>query len=96
MQKFSVWMINVWWIFPLATLLFSFFSVFTIDVSGIVFILFGSLSIVMLLLQLLIFIVFLIRKKWGRSVEAFLLLIFGIIIVFFICPILILGHGYAG
>lgn len=72
-KTFSDWVVRFWWIFPLTTILLIVAAYFVVnwDGSTIAMLILCSFAAFTLLLQLPVFIVLLLKKKWGRAVGAF-------------------------
>ena len=69
--SFNNWIVRFWWLFPLATVLLSIVSLFASDWNITIMLIICGLSTITLLLQLPVFVIFLIEKQWWRAVGAF-------------------------
>ena len=63
--------LKLWWVFPLLTIVFNFLVFPLVDYGIIAMLLLVGLSVAMLFIQLPIFIVLLVKKKWWRAAGAF-------------------------
>jgi hypothetical protein len=66
------WIVRFWWVFPLITALFIVGSIFIMDWNVTIGLFVCLLSAIFLFLQLSVFIILLIRKKWWQALGAFL------------------------
>lgn len=69
--RFTDWIVSFWWVFPLATLLIAFATLFSFDVSFIFGLIVCGFSTIPLFMQIPVFIILLLEKKWWRAVGAF-------------------------
>lgn len=65
------WTIRFWWLFPLVTILCIAGALLVIDCHPVVGLILCGISILTLAVQLPVFIILLIKKKWWRAVGAF-------------------------
>lgn len=72
LTDFIDWIVRFWWVFPLITALFIVGSIFLMDWNITLGLLICFLSAIFLLLQLPVFIILLVKKKWWRALGAFL------------------------
>lgn len=72
-NSFIDWVVGFWWLFPLVTILLAMVPLFIIDGHPVLGIVMCCIAAVLLLLQLPVFVILLINKKWWRAVGAFIL-----------------------
>lgn len=71
-RPFINWIVRFWWVFPLATVLIAIGVIFAFDVSTVFGLVICGFSAIPLFLQIPVFIILLLEKKWWRAVGAFL------------------------
>ena len=70
-SSFNNWIARFWWLFPLATVLLSIFSLIASDWNITFMLILCGLAAITLLLQVPVFVILLIEKRWWRAVGAF-------------------------
>ena len=70
-KTFTDWIVLFWWMFPLATVLVSVATSFAFDVSTGFGLVLCGVAAISLLLQLPVFVILLIKKKWWRTIGTF-------------------------
>lgn len=70
-SSFNNWIVRFWWLFPLSTVLLSIVSLFAADWNTTFVLILCGLAAITLLLQLPIFVILLVQKRWWPAVGAF-------------------------
>lgn len=70
-SSFINWIVRFWWLLPLATVLLSIASLFASDWDITFMLIICGLSTITLLLQLPVFVILLIEKRWWQAAGAF-------------------------
>lgn len=70
-SSFINWIVRFWWLFPVATVLLSIVSLFASDWNITIMLIICGLSTITLLLQLPVFVILLIEKRWWQAAGAF-------------------------
>lgn len=69
-SSFINWIVRFWWLFPVATVLLSIVSLFASDWNITIMLIICGLSTITLLLQLPVFVILLIEKRWWQAAGA--------------------------
>ena len=70
-SSFINWIVRFWWLFPVATVLLSIVSLFASDWNITIMLIICGFSTITLLLQLPVFVILLIEKRWWQAAGAF-------------------------
>ncbi|MCR4812303.1 MAG: hypothetical protein K5867_06890 [Bacteroidales bacterium] len=78
--SFTTKIAKLWWLFPLATIIFAALALLTVDGHFAMCLIFCGLSAITLVLQIPVFVILLVKKRWWIAVASFFLTIVSLIL----------------